>query len=824
MKKIVIIGGVAGGATVATRLRRLSEENEIILFERDEFVSFANCGLPYYIGGVIKDRERLLVESVEGLKNKFNLDVRNFSEVTDINRETKTVTVKQVKTGAVYEESFDYLVLSPGAKPIVIPTPGLENATNVFTLRNIPDTDRIKTFIDETRPKTAVVIGGGFIGIEMAENLTEAGITVSVIDLANQILTPLDVEMAKMAQNEMETHGVSFYLSDVVSSFSDSGKTFTLKSGKVLSADLVIMGVGVKPENDLAVKANLKVGPRGHIVTTSSMQTKDASTDAVVENIYAIGDAVEVSDLIDNTPTAIALAWPANRQGRLVADHISGRTTHYVGSLGSSIVKVFDLILASTGHNEKILNRKGVAYKSVYVSRGNHAGYYPGARDIFLKLIFTPEGKILGAQGVGGDGTDKRIDVIATAIAGNLNVRDLPDLQLCYAPPFGSAKDPVNIAGYVAENLLDGLFEYVRFDQVDELVKNKAYLLDVRTELEYSLSHIEGAKNLPLALLRQQNSVLPTDLATPIYVYCNIGHTAYLAIQVLRSLGYTKLYNVAGGYKLYKAMRFSPSIPEAHMANPEHREVNPMATSSTIKAKITIDACGLQCPGPIMQTFKAVDKLSLGEAVQIEATDPGFAKDIEKWCENTGNTLLLNEKDGSIYRAVVQKGGTPTSAMKVTTSGENTTIVLFSGDMDKAMASLIIAQGSAAMGKNVTIFCTFWGLNLLRKDNKVNVKKSFVEKMFGAMMPRGPKKMGVSKLNFGGMGASMMKGVMKKKNVPLLEQQLENAMAAGVHFIACTMSMDIMGIKKEELLEGIEYAGVATYLAESDKAGVTLFI
>jgi NADPH-dependent 2,4-dienoyl-CoA reductase/sulfur reductase-like enzyme len=313
------------------------------------------------------------------------LDVRNFSEVTNINRETTTVTVKQVKTGAVYEESFDYLVLSPGAKPIVIPTPGLENATNVFTLRNIPDTDRIKTFIEETRPKTAVVIGGGFIGIEMAENLTEAGITVSVIDLANQILTPLDVEMAKMAQNEMETHGVSFYLSDVVSSFSDSGKTVTLKSGKVLSADLVIMGVGVKPENELAVKANLKVGPRGHIVTTSSMQTKDAKTDAVVDNIYAIGDAVEVSDLIDNTPTAIALAWPANRQGRLVADHISGRTTHYVGSLGSSIVKVFDLILASTGHNEKILNRKGVTYKSIYVSRGNHAGYYPGARDIFLK-------------------------------------------------------------------------------------------------------------------------------------------------------------------------------------------------------------------------------------------------------------------------------------------------------------------------------------------------------------------------------------------------------------------------------------------------------
>ncbi len=823
MKKIVIVGGVAGGATVATRLRRLSEEDEIIIFERDEFVSFANCGLPYYIGNIIKNRERLLVESVEGLHDKFNLDVRNFSEVTDVNREKKTVTIKHKKTGAVYEESFDYLVLSPGAKPIVIPTPGLEKATNVFTLRNIPDTDQIKNYIDKTHPKTAVVIGGGFIGIEMAENLTEIGIKVSVIDMANQILTPLDFEMAKMAQNEMETHGVDFYLADVVSTFADQGKTITLKSGKVLSADMVIMGVGVKPENDLAIKASLKVGPRGHIMTTPTMQTFDASTNEVVPYIYAIGDAIEVRDLIDNTSTAIALAWPANRQGRLVADHISGKETHYVGSLGSSIVKVFDLVIASTGHNEKILNRKGVTYQYIYVSRGNHAGYYPDARDIFIKLLFTPEGKILGAQAVGGDGTDKRIDVIATAIAGHLNVRDLPDLQLCYAPPFGSAKDPINIAGYVAENLLDGLFKYVGFDEIDEKIKQGAYLLDARTELEYSLGHIEGAKNIPLVLLRREYDSLPKDLSTPIYVYCNIGHTSYLAIQVLRSLGYSNLYNLAGGYKLYKALRFTKPLPQVQPTNPTS-EVPNMSTSSNIKAKITIDACGLQCPGPIMQTFKAVDKLAIGESVQIEATDPGFARDIEKWCENTGHTLLLNEKDGIKYRAVVQKGKAPSSAIKVTNSGENTTIVLFSGDMDKAMAAMIIAQGSAAMGKNVTIFCTFWGLNLLRKDNKVNIRKSFVESLFGAMMPRGPKKMGVSKMNFGGMGASMMKQTMKKKNVPLLEQQLENAMSAGVHFIACTMSMDIMGIRKEELIDNIDYAGVATYLAESDKAGVTLFI
>ena len=825
MSKIIIVGGVAGGATAATRLRRLSENHEIIMFERDEFVSFANCGLPYYIGGVIKDRQRLLVESVEGLKSKFNIDVRNFSEVLSIDRAKKTVLVKKVKTGETYEESFDKLILSPGAKPIVVPTKGLETAKNLFLLRNIPDTDKIKDFVINNHPQTAVVIGGGFIGVEMAENLIGDGVKVSIVDLADQILAPLDFEMAKLAQNEMVEHGVRFYLSDVVSEFSDEGKTLTLKSGTVLHADMVIMGIGVKPESELASKAGLKVGPRGHILTTPTMQTLDSANDAVVEDIYAIGDAVEVFDYVDGTKTAIALAWPANRQGRLVADHIGGKNVHYSGSLGSSIVKVFELTVASTGHNEKILKRKNVPYKFIYVNRGSHAGYYPGSQDIFIKLLFTPEGKILGAQAVGGEGVDKRMDVIATAIRGGLSVYDLPDVQLCYAPPFSSAKDPVNIAGYVATNVLEGVFDYVRYDQIDDILKSGALVIDARTPLEFGLFHLEGAKNMPLAELRQRMAELPQDKATPVYVYCNVGHTAYLAIQVLRSYGYTKLYNLAGGVKLYKAVKsFKPHTEEIPMGNPEHREVKPMVQNEEVKVKLSIDACGLQCPGPIMQTYKAICAMQEGERVQVEATDPGFARDIEKWCENTGNTLVKNEKDGIIYRAIVQKGTRAAAGFKVQTSNENTTIVLFSGDMDKALAAMIIGQGSAAMGKKVTIFCTFWGLNLLRRSNRVKVKKSFVEGMFGWMMPRGPKKMKISKMNFGGAGSKMMKGVMKKKNVPLLETQFENAKAAGVKFIACTMSMDIMGIRKEEIVDGVDFAGVATYLAESDQAGVTLFI
>ena len=824
MAKILIVGGVAGGATVATRLRRLNETDEIIMFERDEHISFANCGLPYYLGGVIQSRDRLIVETIAGLKEKFNIDVRNFSEVISIDRVNKRIKIKRIKTGEIYEESFDKLVLSPGAQPIRIPTPGLDEAKNIFTLRNIPDTDKIKRFIDENKPKTAVIVGGGFIGVEMAENFTEQNIHTTIVDLANQILAPLDFEMAKLAQNEMVNHGVHFELETVVNEYKDEGKTVVLKNGKTLQADLIILAIGVKPESNLASSCGLKVGPRGHIITTKTLQTVDATTNEVVEDVYAIGDAIEVYDFVDNSKTAIALAWPANRQGRLVADHINGFKVSYKGSLGSSVVKIFDYIAASTGNSEKSLIRKNTPYEISYVTRGNHAGYYPDAQEMIIKLIFDPKtGKIFGAQAFGHVGTEKRIDVIATAIKGGLTIEDLPDLELCYAPPFSSAKDPVNIAGYAASNVMAGVYKTIRYNQIDEVIKKGGFVVDARTRLEYDLHHIEGAINIPQIEMRNRMNEFPSNKDTPVYLYCNIGHTGYLAVQILRGYGYTNIYNLTGGIKMYNAVyQFNPNekVPEFH--NPEERKIEPM--NQTQIKRLKVDACGLQCPGPIMETFKTMQTMKEGDIVEVEATDSGFTRDVEKWAKSTGNTLVSVVKDGNIYRATLQKGGPKSSGTPVQLTNDSTTIVLFSGDLDKALASLIIAQGARAMGKNVTIFATFWGLNLLRKPKGGKVKKPFVEKMFGWMMPKGAKKMKISKMNFGGAGTAMIKGVMKKKNVRALEVQLQDAMKSGVNFIACTMSMDIMGIRKEELIDGIDYAGVATYLAESENAGVTLFI
>lgn len=824
MAKILIVGGVAGGATVAARLRRLNEKDDIIMFERDEHISFANCGLPYYLGGVIQSRDRLIVETIAGLKEKFNIDVRNFSEVIGIDRANKKIKVKKVKTGEIYEESYDKLVLSPGAQPIRIPTPGLDEAKNIFTLRNIPDTDKIKKYIDENKPKTAVIVGGGFIGVEMAENFAEQKIHTTIVDLANQILAPLDYEMAKLAQNEMVNNGVNFELETVVNEYKDEGKTVVLKNGKILHADLIILAIGVKPESGLASSSGLKVGPRGHIITTKTLQTVDATTNEVVEDIYAIGDAIEVYDFVDNSKTAIALAWPANRQGRLVADHINGLKVSYKGSLGSSVVKIFDYIAASTGNNEKSLIRKNTPYEISYVTRGNHAGYYPDAQEMVIKLIFDPKtGKIFGAQAFGHVGTEKRIDVIATAIKGGLTVEDLPDLELCYAPPFSSAKDPVNIAGYAASNVMAGVYKTIRYNQIDAVIKNGGFVVDARTKLEYDIHHIEGAINIPQVEMRNRINEFPTNKNTPIYLYCNIGHTGYLAAQILRGYGYTNIYNLTGGIKMYSAVyQFTPSNQTPELPSPEERK-NETMIQTEIK-RLKVDACGLQCPGPIMETFKTMQTMKEGDIVEVEATDSGFTRDVEKWAKSTGNTLVNVVKDGNVYRATLQKGGLKSSGTTIQATNDSTTIVLFSGDLDKALASLIIAQGARAMGKNVTIFATFWGLNLLRKPKGGKVKKPFVEKMFGWMMPKGAKKMKISKMNFGGAGTAMIKGVMKKKNVRALEVQLQDAMKSGVNFIACTMSMDIMGIRKEELIDGIDYAGVATYLAESENAGVTLFI
>ena len=550
--KIVIVGGVAGGATASARLRRMSETDEIIIFERDEYISFANCGLPYHIGGVIPERKSLLLQTVEGMKIRYNTDIRTFSEVIFVDKVKKIVQIKEIKTGRIYEETFDKLILSPGASPTKPKTPGIDKAKNVFTLRNVPDTDRIKAHIAQHNSKKAVIIGGGFIGLETAENLTELGIKVSVVGHSKQILGVLDWEMAKFVQNEFTKHGIDVHLEDPVIEFLDEGKSLRLRSGEILESDFTLLSIGVTPENKLAVEGGLKVASTGHIVTTKSLQTIDSITNEVVPDIYAIGDAIEVYDYIDGSKTSIALAWPANRQGRLVADHIHGLPAEYTGSLGTFVLKAFDLVVASTGNSEKQLTRKGIPHKSIMIVRPNHVTYYPGSQYIFLKLIFCPNtGRILGAQAVGGPDTEKRIDVIVTAIKSNLTVRDLPDLELAYAPPFGAAKDPVNIAGYAATHYLDGLYDLVYYNQIEDIVKNGGFLLDTRPNVDYIAGHIPGALNIPACLLRNSLDKLPQNKDTPIYVNCKVGQTSYISICILRQLGYTKLFNVVGGYMLY---------------------------------------------------------------------------------------------------------------------------------------------------------------------------------------------------------------------------------------------------------------------------------
>ncbi|HLR80880.1 MAG TPA: CoA-disulfide reductase [Bacillota bacterium] len=544
-KKIVIVGGVAGGASAAARLRRLDETANIILFEREEHVSFANCGLPYYIGDVIEEREKLLVQTVDGMSKRFNLDIRNFSEVTRIHRDRQTISVTNVQTKETYEESYDVLILSPGAQPIVPPIPGIDEAKNIFTLRNIPDTDQIKAFIHQHQPEKAAVIGGGFIGLEMAENLVEKGLKVTLIEMQNQVMAPLDYEMAAIVHNHLREKGVQLILEDGVTSFADQGEVIVLSSGEKVKTDMTLMSIGVKPENKLALDAGLNVGERGGIQVNDFLQTND-------ESIYAIGDVIEVKDYVSEQPAMIPLAGPANHQGRIVANNIYGKKERYKGTLGTSVAKVFDLTVATTGNNEKLLKQQRKAYDVLHIHPTSHAGYYPNAHPIALKVIFSKAtGEIFGAQAVGMDGVDKRIDVIATAILGKLTVYQLADLELAYAPPYSSAKDPVNMAGYVAENMKENRVETVQWHEIDQLVHDGGVLIDVRGPNGFATGSIPGSINIPLNDIRDRMNEIPKDKT--IYVTCRSGIDAYIATRILKENGY-KAKNVDGAWLTYEAV------------------------------------------------------------------------------------------------------------------------------------------------------------------------------------------------------------------------------------------------------------------------------
>ena len=542
--KLVIVGGVAGGATAAARARRVCEDAEIVVFERGEYISFANCGLPYYIGNVIKKRDHLLLATPEEFKQRYNIDVRIFSEVVGINSKEKAVEIKNTITGEKYWENYDKLILSPGAQPIKPPLEGIE-LENIFHLRNVPDSDRIKKIVDERNPQCAVVVGGGFIGLEMAENLTERGVKTTIVEMLDQVMPSLDYEMATLIHDHLEAKNVELELENGVKSFSKASDRILVSTqkGHEIECDLVLLSVGIRPENSLAKQAELKIGSTGGIVVDDTMRTSDP-------NIYAVGDAVEVRDIVTGFPTLTALAGPANKQARIAADNALGRKSIFAGTLGTSVVKVFDMVLASTGANEKFLKKHDIPYLVSYTHSGSHAGYYPGATNTSVKILFSPgTGKVLGAQIVGKKGVDKRIDVLATAIRAKMTVYDLEALELAYAPPYSSAKDPINICGFVAANILKGDMDIVQWSEIDALEKNGAILIDLRTKFELNREgKIEGALHIYIDELRNRLSEL--DKQQTYILYCGIGFRGYLGHRILIQNGY-KSKNLSGGFLTY---------------------------------------------------------------------------------------------------------------------------------------------------------------------------------------------------------------------------------------------------------------------------------
>jgi len=815
--KHIIIGGVAGGATAAARIRRIDEAAEIILLEKGKYISYANCGLPYYIGGVISERERLFLQTPQSFSRRFNVDVRIENEAIAIDTTTKRVTIKKAD-GEEYVETYDKLLLSPGASPISPKIKGID-LEGIFTLRNVADTDAIKNYLETHDINNAVVVGAGFIGLEMAENLAHTGASVAIVEKLDQVMPPIDFSMAALVHDHLLQKGVNLYLEKSVEEFESKNGQIEVKlsSGETLLADMVILSIGVRPETKLAINAGIKIGVTNGIWVDDYLQTS-------AENVYAVGDAIEFPHPVTKKPWLNYLANPANRQGRIVADNmVFGNKIKYEGAIGTSIAKVFDLTVASTGLPAKQLMAMGIPYKSSTTHSGSHAGYYPNATNMTLKLTFDPQnGKMYGAQGVGVDGVDKRIDQIALLIKLGGTIFDLIRLEHAYAPPFSSAKDPIAIAGYVASNIISGKMPVVYWEDIKTADLEKITLLDVRTTEEFSLGSIPGAVNIPLDDLRGRLKEVPTD--KPIYVFCQVGLRGYLAQQILLGNGFKEVYNLSGGFKSYK-----PAVAIIRNTKPENKKINITNSSQPVmepmfKNIIKLDACGLQCPGPILKLKNKIDDIREGEVLEVTSTDAGFSRDAESWCKMTGNTLISNKVENGKYIVVVQKGA-PKSCVTVTScTGKGKTLILFSQELDKALATFVLANGAAATGQKVTIFFTFWGLNVIKKVKKPQVKKDFFGKMFSIMLPSSSLKLKLSKFNMFGAGSKMMRMIMKNKGIDSLESLRQQALDNGVEFIACQMSMDVMGVKREELMDEVTIGGVATYMANADEANVNLFI
>ncbi len=849
MARYIIVGGVAGGASTAARLRRLDEQAEIVLFERGPYISYANCGLPYYAGETIKERERLFVMTPEKFNAWLNVDVRIRTEVTSIDREAKKIRARELDSGREYSLEYNALVLSPGAEPIKPPIPGIEDP-RIFTLRSVSDIDHIKEYLDTKRPDRIIVVGGGFIGLEMAENLHARGSFVTIVEALDQVMNPIDFEMAALVHQHLKQKNVELYLSSAVLKFEEAGSRIVavLADGTRLDADMIVLSIGVRPETAIAKAAGLETTPNGAILVNENLQTSDPA-------IYALGDAIAFPHPVLDMAMPVPLAGPANKQARVVADNIAKGpgTRKWHGAIGTSIAKVFDITVAAAGVAEKLLRRNNIPCISIITHGSSHASYYPGAQPLTIKTIFTPDGTLLGAQVVGYDGVDKRIDLIADYIRRKAKVTELGEIEHAYAPPFSSAKDPVNIAGMVAENVLAGLSRHLQWHEVKAFQEKGGFVLDVRTPEEFSIGAIPGAKNIPLDSLRQNLGEIPQD--REVLIYCGVGLRGYLAERILRQNGWTSIANLSGGYKtweiatepqsnkgIYKPgfMGFQSGLGKGsqELLHTTFAEGSGMPESFAAKSQtiVQVDACGLQCPGPIMRLKTEIDKLPEGGRVVIRSTDPGFVRDAGAWCKVTGNLLISMEESNGTYTAMIEKTAKQ-SAMAVAQETEGirgepfvqmtakgATIIVFSNDFDRALASFVLANGAAAAGKDVTMFFTFWGLSVIRKPNAPRVAKDFMGRMFGMMLPKHAGGLSLSHMNFGGIGPKLMKSRMKSKNIDMLETMMSQARQAGVHFIACQMSMDIMGVKHEELLDGVEVGGVATYMEAATEGNVNLFI
>jgi NADPH-dependent 2,4-dienoyl-CoA reductase/sulfur reductase-like enzyme/peroxiredoxin family protein/rhodanese-related sulfurtransferase/TusA-related sulfurtransferase len=830
--KIVVVGGVAAGMSAAARARRLDEFAEIVVLERGHHVSFANCGLPYHIGEVITDRSRLLVQTPASLREQLDIDVRVGVEALSIDRVAKSVRARDVDSGVEYDEPYDKLILTPGAEPVRPQLPGIDLPA-IQVLRRIGDMDVIKASIDGAGGKDrkggvkhAVVIGAGYIGLEMAENLHERGVSVEVVEMADQIMPPLDRELTTTVENYLRAHDIALHLRTAAAAFAerpDGRVRVELKDNTFIDTDLVIMAAGVRPNTVLAVAAGLELGPRGGIKVDRHMQTSDP-------DIYAAGDAVEVEHTVLPGSWLIPLAGPANRQGRVAAENICGRDTVFESTQGTSIVKVFDMVAGGTGASEKQLVAAGVPFDAVQTHPHGHAGYYPGTAMMHVKVLFAPDtGRILGAQIAGFDGVDKRLDVLATALRAGMTVYDLETLELSYAPPFGSAKDPVNMIGFVASNTLRGdlaLWHASDYPQATD----GARIIDVRGPDEFSLWHLPGAENVPLESLRRQQA--DWDRTTPIRLYCAVGFRSYLAYRVLVQRGFTDVKTLSGGMATFRAYHdVAPSEIDAPVPVISYAEASVPSGAPAVATGVLVDldCTGLACPGPIMKLQDAVKALAPGDEILVHVSDSGFRLDAPAWAARNGHTILSLTPEGPGYAARIRKGA-PAGAVKAAMSGpaslmkDKKSFVVFSGELDKVLAAFIMANGAVAMGDEVSMFFTFWGLNALRRENPPARERSGMDRMFGAMMPSGAERLKLSTLHMLGGGTMLLKKVMKNHKVPSLPELIASAQAGGVRLVGCTMTMDLLGIAPEDLIDGVELGGVATFLGEANESNGAFFI